>query len=82
MGVLGVFWQILLRVLLGVVRKFFKNLYKGYMRCASMIHPCKMMSETDQEPEVAEEDGGEDQGRTTAVLVSDCPPEHGRDEHA
>jgi len=40
------------------------------------------MSETDQEPEVAEEDGCEDQGRTTAVLVSDCPPEHGRDEHA
>ena len=45
-GVLGVFWQILLMGVLGVVRKsgggsfllhfyveVFQNLYRGYMRC-------------------------------------------------
>ncbi len=59
-GILGVFWQILLRGVLGVVRisgggvvfycifmwKFFKNLYRGYMRCPPLppgppcVHLC------------------------------------------
>ncbi len=44
----------------------------------------KLTSETvtDQESKVAKEDRCQDYGRTAAVLVSNCAPDYGRDEHA
>jgi len=52
-----------------------------YKIIAASMTP-KLTSETDQESKVAEEDRRQDYGRTAAVLVSNCAPDHGRDEHA
>ncbi len=56
------------------------SLYK--IIAASITPKLTSETETDQESKVAEEDRRQDYSWTAAVLVSNCAPDHGRDEHA